>query len=236
MPEQTPVRSRRVSNARDRIRELTILKRIFSLAMQAGKLLHKPHIPLLREDNVRTGFFEPEQYTQRARAPARASLQPVIEFAYITGWRIAVGGPAAGVAAGAISRPARSGSMPARRRIGEGRVFPMRDGALRAAAPGAAGRGMNGSRKPGTFCRTCSFARSPTGAGGEKKPRPIRSFTKKYWRSACRAAGCPGRHPAPICVGPQSGTLVRAGVPERVAMQLSGHRTRSTFERYNIVS
>jgi hypothetical protein len=26
-------------------RELTILKRIFSLAMQAGKLLHKPHIP-----------------------------------------------------------------------------------------------------------------------------------------------------------------------------------------------
>lgn len=76
-------KERRVSNGEIN-RELTALKRIFSLAFQAGKILHKPYIPLLREDNTRTGFFEWEQFAS-VRLHLPEPIRPVVSFAYITG-------------------------------------------------------------------------------------------------------------------------------------------------------
>ena len=70
-------------------RELAILKRAYTLAIRAGKLLpaHRPYIAMLAERNVRTGFFEAEQF-QAVRNRLPKALQPVAGFAYLTGWRV----------------------------------------------------------------------------------------------------------------------------------------------------
>ena len=43
-------------------RELAALKRAFSLGEKAGKVIQRPAITKLRENNRRKGFFEPDQY------------------------------------------------------------------------------------------------------------------------------------------------------------------------------
>ena len=71
--------------------------------------------------------------------------------------------------------------------------------------------------------------------GRKTGQRITESGFNKAWRKARVAAGCPGRIPHDFRRTAVR-TLVRAGVPERVAMQLTGHKTRAVFERYNIVS
>ena len=66
-------------------------------------------------------------------------------------------------------------------------------------------------------------------------PRVTARGYNKARRKARVAAGCPGRIPHDFRRTALR-NLVRAGVPERVAMQLTGHKTRALFERYNITS
>lgn len=234
MPDGTwkhePEVRRKVSNGEIN-RELTTLKRMFSLAVQAGKLLHKPYIPLLRENNVRTGFFEPDQF-HSVRSHLPAAIQPIVTFGYITGWRIAsevlpLEWRNVDLKAGEVRLDA--GTTKNR----EGRVFKMTDDLRALLEPLKAERDRIQKDKL-IVIRWVFYRMVAKGRGGEKEPRPITSFVKA-WETACLAAGCPGRIPHDLRRTAVR-NMVRRGVPERVAMKLTGHKTRSVFERYNIVS
>ena len=207
-------------------RELAILKRMFTLALQAGKLLHRPHIPMLKESNVRTGFFErPEFDAVRAELPAH--LRPLVTFAYYTGWRVI--SEVLPLRFSQLDLPAGVVRLEAgTTKNDEPRTFHF--GALTELRECLAEQAKAAERVTLDTARIVSHVfHDPDGA-------PISpAMLRKAWAAACTAAGYPGKLLHDFRRSAVR-NLVRAGIPERVAMMLTGHKTRSVFERYNIVS
>jgi len=201
-------------------RELSTIKRAFNLGIQKRIVSDKPYISLLQEAVPRQGFFEREQY-KAIRKHLPAWVKPVTDFAFITGWRrseiLGLQWKQVDFEAGNIrldsdqtkNREARQFPFTSKLRVVLERQKTIHDDLAR-----------KGKISPWVF----PYKR------GEK----LGDF-KHSWHTACRKAGLPGKliHDFRRTA---VRNLVRAGIPERVAMKMTGHKTRSVFERYNIVS
>lgn len=203
-------------------RELAVLKRAFVLAFGAGTVAARPPVPLLREDNVRRGFFEADEFAA-VRARLVPDLAEFVSFLYLTGWRWR--SEVARLRWTNVAFDAGEVRLdPGTTKTGEGRVFPFTI-ELRA---------LLDRRWTVTRDRERALGMAIPHVFTRGDGKPVGSFNKA-WATACRAAGVPGRvlHDFRRTA---VRNLIRAGIPERVAMQMVGWKSRQMLDRYHIVN
>lgn len=202
-------------------RDMAALKRMFRLGLRLGVVQQVPHIQMLQEDNVRTGFFEPEEFRTLVRHLPEP-LQPLFIIAYITGWRTKSELlTRRWVDVDFVNRRLRL--QPGEDKNRSGREFPFTP-ELQTI--------LHQQRKRAT--------RIEQGRGGAEVASvffwddgtPILSY-RKGWADAVKASGA-ARIPHDF-----RRTAVRnlelASVPRSAAMKMVGHKTESIYRRYAIV-
>ena len=196
-------------------RELSAIKRAFNIGFYCTppKVAQVPYIPMLKENNVRKGFIEHNEY-QALREFLPEYLKPVLTFAYFSGWRKS---EILNMEWNQVS--IRDGIVrlePGETKNSEGRTLYMEPELWDLLKQLHKHRRMD-----------CLYVFSLNG-------KRIGSF-RKTWKRACTKIGRPELLFHDLR---RSGirNMVRAGVTERVAMAISGHKTRNVFDRYNIVS
>jgi integrase len=204
-------------------RETACLRHMFNLMVKAGRLGrdHVPARPHLEEAPPRSGFLDPAGFA-KLRDGLPEYLREPASFLYSVGWRKGAMrslewfrdfelefNPNGSVVGGSMHLQALYAKNKTAQRLPlRGEPLAIIQRAWEARVP----------ERPYVFHRD---------------GQPIGDF-RKAWRKDCAAAG--------VRVVPhdmrRSATrnLVRAGVPERVAMAITGHKTRAMFDRYNIVS
>jgi len=197
-------------------RERSALRRMFSLAVKAGRLSWRPAIAMLDEsDNVREGFLEPSEF-EAVRKHLPPDVVDAATFAYLTDWRR---GEVLGLEWSRVTLtderavitlpPKKSKSKRPRILVLTGDLLALIQQRANARIP------------------ACAHVFHRAG-------RPIRDF-RIAWNNACDAAGLHGRLFHDMRRSAVR-NMIRAHVPEKVAMKVSGHETRSIFDRYNVVS
>jgi integrase len=215
------VTQRRAAGAKNATinRELAIIRRAFNLAARCDppKVTRVPSVQMLRENNVRTGFLEYEQYrTLRNELPA--SIRPLFVVAYHVGGRrgelSSIQWPQVDFAAGQIRLHG------ADTKNNEGRTLPIYGEMKEWLTLAKEIRDQQHPSCPWVFY-------------DEKGGRLYWFYTE--WQAACKRAGVPAllfhdlRRSAVR-------NMERAGIPRKVAMAISGHKTESIYRRYDIVA
>lgn len=201
-------------------RELAALKRMLNMGAKQTppKVNLVPYIPMLAENNTRKGFFEHGEFLALKNA-LPDYLKGFVTFAYKTGWRVSE------IANLTWDRVDFHHGI-VRIEAGETKNREARTVYLDEELKAIFDQLWEARKKSGKLI-PCVF---PNRDGTDK----IRVF-RRAWVRACRDAGLGDRlfHDFRRTA---VRNMVRAGIPERVAMMISGHKSRSVFERYNIVN
>jgi integrase len=200
-----------------RFNELAALKRMLNLGAKQTppKVDRVPHIPMLKEYNVCEGFFGHGEFNA-LRSALPSYIKGFDTFAYKTGWRVPL---IAGLTRSQVDRD----NGIARLEAGETKNSDARTVYLVEELKEVIARQWEGRENllPYVFLND---------TGTDK----IKRFDKS-WKSACKIAlGYYRRFHDLRRTAVR--IMVRPVIPERVAMMISGHKTRSVFERDNIVN
>lgn len=198
-------------------RELSALKRMFSIGSEQTPpmVFSPPKINILKEPKARAGFFGHSEFCS-VRAALPPHLRPVVTFAYKTGWRI---GEVVGLMWSHVDRVNWCARVDDTKN-GDSRVVYFGPELVDLFSALWAGR-----KEKQAFCAYVFLS-------GDGRGR-IKRFDKT-WKAACKKAGVDRLFHDLRRTAVRN--MVRAGVPESVAMRISGHKTRSVFERYNITN
>ena len=202
------------------------LIRMLRLGYEREKVAKLPVIHKLTEAPPRAGFFERADF-EAVRRTLRPDLQLAVTIAHSYGWRMQSEVLTLGLSQIDVS----AGTMrinPGGSKTGEGRIVYLSSEVKRMLEEQIE-RVRTLSR---TLGRVIPFLFPHL--NGRLQGQRIKDF-RKSWASACKAVGLSGmlRHDLRRTA---ARNLIRSGVPEVVSMRITGHRTRSVFDRYNIVS
>jgi integrase len=220
-------------------RELAVLGRMLRLAFEHGTLTRVPKIRKLTEASPRAGFVEDAQF-QAIRRRLPEDLQAAVTTAFTYGWRrdeiLTLQRHQLDLEAGTLRLDVGT------TKNDDGREVDLTDelrGMLTAQVGRveALGRALEPPQIIPYLFPHLRGAKTLRPGGQRRAPvlgEPMRDF-RRAWASACKAAGVPGllKHDLRRSAVRR---LVNGGLPERVAMSLTGHKTRAVFDRYHTVS